>query len=60
MLTIVNRKGDLSVVKRHHNGTVYEYQVVDSKAKPSVLARFPTKWQADEDMKSYHQPQLEG
>ena len=49
MLTIVNRNVDLgyTVVKNHHNGVTFGYQV-HSEDKNPVVETFKTKREADE------------
>lgn len=50
MLTVVNRKDQFTVVKCHHNGTIFEYQVHDTTLKNPVIARFNTKREADDNL----------
>ncbi len=51
MLTLINKKDNLAVIKRHHNGIVFDYQVHDllNPGNP-VLARFETKAEADMEL----------
>jgi len=50
MLTVVNRNVDLgyTVVKNHHNGVVFGYQIHGENKSNPVVETFKTKREADE------------
>ena len=51
MLTVVSKEGSLAVVKRHHNGIVFDFQVHDLLSPHSpVVARFETQAEAEFDI----------
>jgi len=54
VLTKIDTKGDFAIVKCHHDGRVFEYQVHDlNKRKGPVVARFSTEEEAISEAEEY-------